>query len=240
MNDVYFLQVELLNNIGINHGWFTRYGGVSAGKYSSLNGKKGMDDPDDNVIKNRKRAVRGLLKGSTRELSHIIHNFEDSILTINKAGEFIGYDASITTNNKVVLSQTTADCATIILASVDGEVIGLVHGSWHTLAKEIICKTVAKMKSHTSSEIVAGIGPMICKNCYEFGPEAKRIFKSEYIQAYNKKFKVDLKKMVIDQLYISGVSRIEDVNVCTYEDDRFFSARRNGSLSGRFITLASI
>ncbi|MDQ5969717.1 MAG: purine-nucleoside/S-methyl-5-thioadenosine phosphorylase / adenosine deaminase, partial [Patescibacteria group bacterium] len=108
------------------------------------------------------------------------------------------------------------------------------------LAKEIICKTVAKIQSNTRSEIVAGIGPMICRDCYEFGPEAKQIFNSEYLQPYNKKFKVDLKKMVIDQLRISGVSSIEDVNVCTYEDDRFFSARRNGSLSGRFITLASI
>jgi YfiH family protein len=240
MNNINFLQAELLSSSGIKHGWFMRYGGVSTGAYDSLNGKKGMEDSNENVVKNRNRAVSSLLQGSSKELTHIIHSFEDNILTTNNAGEFNGYDASITISKGVILSQTTADCATVILASIDGTTIGLVHGSWHTLAKDIICKTVAKMRINSNSEIIAGIGPMICRDCYEFGREAEKIFKSEYLQTFGSKFKVDLKKMVIDQLKVAGVSKMKDVNVCTYEDDRFFSARRRGSFSGRFITLASI
>ena len=124
----------------------------------------------------------------------------------------------------------------------------------------VICNTVAKLKSKPGvGELVAGIGPMICKNCYEFGLEAKELFDFTYLapifrhsrvdgnpaqmnsaHSTQDKYLVDLKRMVIDQLQKSGISKIDDLNVCTKEDDRFFSHRRNGANSGRMITLASL
>ena len=264
-NNVLFLTSDLLTNTGIDHGWFMRSGGVSKVLFDSLNGKKGNGDSDSNVDENRRRALNSVIpaqagiQASNNQLTHIIHEFKNNILEATESGEFCGYDASITTGKDIVLSQTTADCGTIIIADTEGTVVSLVHGSWHTLSLKIIRDTVAKLKVHTSNELIAAIGPMICKNCYVFGPEAKDYFDSKYLKlvsrhsraggnpvqvdsakSTHKKYLVDLKQMILDQLTESGITKIDDVNVCTLEDDRFFSHRRLGANSGRLITLAKL
>ena len=268
MSRVQCLESGVLNKADIKHGWFMRYGGMSKGLFKSLNGKKGNGDLDHAVDENRKRALAGLChpeldSGTNCEknsclrrddnLAHIIHSFQTNILEADNAGEFQKLDASFTTKKNQVLSQTTADCGSVIIASSDGKVAGLAHGSWHTLKENIICDVVAKMKKYTSKELVAGIGPMICVNCYEFGPEAATLFDQKYLTPsglipaitgtarYNAtKYKVNLKQMIIDQLRQSSITQIDDLNICTKEDERFFSHRRDGASSGRLLTLVSI
>jgi hypothetical protein len=196
------------------------------------------------VDTNRQRALTALfeksfLRDSELKLAHIVHSFQANILHAKTAGEYKAFDASLTTTSNIVLSQTTADCGTVIIASKGGEIVALVHGSWHTLSARIICKVVAKMKTHTSNELIAGIGPMICANCYEFGDEAVDLFLGKYLSRPDGKYRVNLRQMIIDQLRESGVSQIDDVSICTLEDERFFSHRRSGAHSGRFLTLAS-
>lgn len=238
MNNVQYIQSKLLANTGIEHGWFMRFGGVSEGAYESLNGKKRMADTDENVDENRRRAVVALVGEKNVSYAHIIHNFQTNILAASTSGEFQDFDASITDSKNLVLSQTTADCGTVIIASISGSLVAVVHGSWHTLRDDIICKTIAKMREYSAEELVAGIGPMACKNCYEFGSEAIDIFVPQYLAKKDGTYLVDLKQMILDQLASSGVEQVDDSNICTIEDERFFSARRNGAESGRFITLA--
>ncbi len=244
-----------------------RYGGVSEGLFESLNGKKGTGDLNSNVDENRRRALAAVIPAEAgiqkeaAQLAHIIHQFKTNILEAKRAGVYEGFDASYTTSPDVILSQTTADCGSIIITDTKGSVVALVHGSWHTLRDKIICETIAKLKEHTANELVAGLGPMICKNCYEFGAEAKELFDPKYlsqldpvrhpvptsvipakagIQKTEVKHLVDLKQMIIDQLSESGITKIDDVNICTLEDKRFFSHRRSGAKSGRMITLTSL
>lgn len=264
MVEVKYVSSELLNSIGIKHGWFMRYGGVSEGLFASLNGKKGSGDTDKNVNENRRRALRVLTTSEAGTWSvgtaHIIHEFRTNILRAEELGDFRFYDDSFTEKQGLVLSQTTADCASIIIGDTNKKVVSLIHGSWHTLNANIICDTVAKLKSISGvGELVAGIGPMICKNCYEFGPEAKELFNFIYLtpvfrhsrvdgnpvqtnsaHSTQNKYLVDLKQMVINQLNESGIAKIDDLNICTKEDERFFSHRRDGASSGRMITLTSL
>lgn len=279
---VQYVTAALLSEMGVKHGWFMRQGGVSEGLFASLNGKKGIGDPDANVDENRRRALavlchpeqvmaksKGLSLGSNQTLSrasdeklvYIKHEFKSGILKAKGAGEYENYDAVYSAKKGVVLSQTTADCASVIIADTNHKVVALVHGSWHTLKAELICDVVAKIKQEPGvGELVAGIGPMICKKCYEFGEEAKDLFDATYItlvadrseqneqskilrdahddKGDDIKYLVDLKLMVIDQLKESGITKIDDVNICTKEDVRFFSHRRSGPNSGRMITLA--
>ncbi len=238
-DQVQFLTSSLLTHAGIIHGWFMRYGGVSGGLFESLNGKKGSGDTDENVDENRRRAVAAITpKDSSSQLIHIVHEFKNNILKANESGEYHGYDASITDKAGLVLSQTTADCGTVIITDTLGSTVALVHGSWHTLSAKIICDVVAELKTYTNNELVAGIGPMICKNCYEYGPEAKKLFDSKYLTQSGKNYLVDLKQMIFDQLEESGITKVDDINVCTLEDQRFFSHRKDGAKSGRFLTLA--
>lgn len=287
MKNVQRLQSGLLREAGVTHGWFMRYGGVSKGLFDSLNGKKGNGDLDENVIENRKRALAALChpeldSGSICDkktcfckddnLAHIIHSFQTNSIKLDNAGEFQNIDASFTTKRNLVLSQTTADCGSVIIASSDGNVAGLVHGSWLTLKDNIICDVVAKIKKYTSKELVSAIGPMICTDCYEFGPEATTLFDKKYLKDLTachpehveglgqtvatgtstplrsaqydndaaEKYQVNLKQMIIDQLRQSSITQIDDLNICTKEDERFFSHRRDGAGSGRLLTLVSI
>lgn len=244
-NDIQYVSSPLLDKLGIKHGWFMRYGGVSTGLFESLNGKKGSGDSDKHVDENRIRAIKSLFaevdSNDKLKLAHIIHEFKTNILQTQDGGEFQGFDASYTTTHSVVLSQTTADCASIVLADSNRKVVMLIHGSWHTLKDHVVRKSVDRVKTIAGTgELTASIGPMICYNCYEFGSEAKDIFNEKYLTASGSAYLVDLKQMVIDQLRRSGVSRIDDVNICTKEDSRFFSHRRDGAHSGRMITLASL
>lgn len=239
MNEVDFVQSAMLDDRGIRHAWFMRYGGVSEGLFTSLNGKKGIGDPDANVMQNRQRAAQALgLKG--QDIAHIVHAFKTDILVADTAGEYTFFDAAITTDPTLVLSQTTADCGSIIVASEDQKVLSIIHGSWHTLRDNIIRDTVAKMKSHSTQPFLAAIGPMICQDCYEFGPEAAQLFDAHYLKPAGQKFLVDLKQMIIDQLHESGVTQIDDLHICTKEDQRFFSHRRSGAKSGRMLVLARV
>ena len=238
-NNVEFVSSRLLNSAGVKHGWFMRYGGVSEDLFQSLNGKKGNGDTDSNVDENRKRACQALGL-DYKNLTHIVHEFKTNVLETDELGERQGFDASISITKGQVLSQTTADCGTIIISNTSGSVVSVVHGSWHTLKDKIIHDVIRKMKAQTDEQLIAGLGPMICKNCYEFGTEASTLFGAKYLQARGQKYLVDLKQMIIDQLYESGVSKIDDLNICTLEDGRFFSHRRSGAKSGRFLTLASL
>lgn len=300
MKNVQRLQSGLLREAGITHGWFMRYGGVSEGLFESLNGKKGNGDLEHNVDENRKRALAGLCHPAldsgavcsksaclrkSSNIAFITHSFKTRINVFSKPGEYTDFDGSIARTKNVVLAHATADCGSIIIASCDRKAVALVHGSWHTLRDKIICDVIAKMKKYSSAELVAGIGPMICCNCYEFGSEASSLFDKKYIKVFDtrgfssanqsnttgrtrgalnvkdrlayeqlhteknlpkpkdsqpKKYFVDLKQMVVDQLNEAGVFRIDDLAICTKEDNRFFSHRRGGRSSGRFLTLASI
>jgi len=239
-NEVEFLTSSVLTKAGILHGWFTKYGGTSTGLFSSLNGKKENGDSDRNVDENRNRALKSVAGDSSFAISHIIHKFKTTILTSTEPGEHKGFDASISTKSDTALSQSTADCGTIIIADLEGSVVALVHGSWHTLSESIICEVTQKLKDYTTGELIAGIGPMICKRCYEYGPKAQNKFNKKYVTKISDSYFVDLKQMILDQLKKSGIEQIDDVNVCTKEDERFFSHRRNGKNSGRFITLAKV
>lgn len=244
MTKINFLTSRLLTQAGVKHGWFMRYGGVSEGLFESLNGKKGGGDTDQNVDENSRRTLLALFPAALDTgvgIAHIVHEFKTRVVFTESPGTYKGYDASITNKNNVVLSQTTADCGTVIIASSSGAVVALVHGSWHTLSAKMICDVVAKVKSLSNSEeLIAGIGPMICGKCYEFGAEAKQLFDSRYLTPHSDKFLVNLKQMIVEQLSEAGVSQFDDVNICTKEDQRFFSHRNNGAHSGRFITLAHI
>lgn len=257
-DEVEYVSSKLLDNIGIKQGWFMRSGGVSCGLFESLNGKKGIGDSDKNVDENRKRALISLchsefISGSdglknkilkqaqNDSVVYIKHEFKSGILKAERAGEYENFDAVYTLSPDVALSQTTADCASIIIGDKNHKVVALVHGSWHTLKAKLICDVVAKLKEQSNiGELVAGVGPMICKNCYEFGSEAKDLFEPKYLTSHGQSYLVDLKKMVIDQLKETGITKIDDVNICTLEDGRFFSHRRSGPNSGRMITLVTL
>lgn len=235
--------VFIKSSLGARHGWFERSGGVSEGDFASLNVKKGFADSDENVTENRRRACR-VLDANPDEMVFIRHEHGDELLIADEQtepGDYIA-DATITNVPGRVLAQGTADCGTIVLSDPAGKVVGLIHASWRTLRTDLIQKTMAAIKEMTDEPISAALGPMACAKCYEFGDEATDLFDTKYLKTIKGRQHVDMATMIVDQLKSAGVNSIENLSVCTIEDERFFSHRRDKNADGecgRFLTLVS-
>jgi len=206
------------------------------------------------IVSNRKKIIAEL--GWKDTLHFVIANqtHSDNITIIDKTKSY-GWesledavedcDALITDQKDVVLSILTADCVPILLLDTHKEVIAAVHAGWKGTSTNIVAKTVAKMVEHfgcSPSHIMAGIAPSIGGCCYEVGKEVAEHFfdtPSGYTQK-GQKYMLDLPYINKHQLLSAGVleSNIEMSDVCTAcEVQRFFSYRKEGGCSGRFMSM---
>ena len=82
-------------------------------------------------------------------------------------------DAQVTRSTYAALAVLSADCAPVVLCSVDsGSVLGVAHVGWRGLVAGVLDTTVAAMRRQSDGPIEAHLGPCICSGCYEFsGPE---------------------------------------------------------------------
>lgn len=147
-------------------------------------------------------------------------------------------DALITSEEETYLGMPFADCHTLILSGFTFErrpILALVHAGHNPLLQGVIANTVLAMNKDADTRIKsvqAFIGPGICKNCYEFGPEAPRVFRKygECVRMDVKtgKYFVDLKGIILEQLIFAGIDgrNISSTRWCTFESRHLFSARR--------------
>jgi YfiH family protein len=245
-----FIPSPLFTKLNIKHGFFQKYGGVSAGHFKSLNVKKGIGDSDENIKANLDLALSEL-KLSENRLFFIRHNFKDNILVVDdnmQPGDYQGCDAVITNRKDAVLAQGIADCANIMLSDKNKTFVGLIHGSWHTTKLNIVSKTIkaaSELYGVKPADILVSFGPMLCFDCFEFGSEAPSLFENRYLKPKGGKYRFNNKQKIIDQLLASGVQKanIWDSETCTFESEDYFSYRKaksRGLPTGRFLSLISL
>jgi hypothetical protein len=146
-------------------------------------------------------------------------------------------DAVVTRMRALAIGVTTADCGPVLFADPERGVIGAAHAGWRGALTGVIEATVAAMEKlgASRSHIRAAIGPMIRQDNYEVGPDlierfaaqdgASRRFFAPAARDGHARF--DLAGYLAARLARAGVSRIEDIGLCTYaEETRFFSYRR--------------
>ena len=83
-------------------------------------------------------------------------------------------DGLITAAPGVALGVVTADCLPVLLADVKGRAVAAVHAGWRGLAAGILKNAVARLLEGfqiPATDLRAYIGPAICKDCFETGPE---------------------------------------------------------------------
>jgi len=237
-----FKQSNHLKNISnIQHGFFTKNGGVSTGVYESLNCSPGSDDQLDNVLENRRRVMKSLGMGSTDNAKlyglHQIHSTK--VYTINKAmpdDEFRKGDAMVTDERGVFLSVLGADCTPILFSNSDGSVVGAAHAGWKGAVTGIVESVVKKMceLGAKREEITACIGPTIHQSSYEVQQDfidqlnaLSRIPSGQFLQEKQGSFYFDLPSYLLEQCKTSKITA-EDIGLDTYKlKDEFFSYRRN-------------
>jgi YfiH family protein len=162
-----------------------------------------------------------------------VHGKNVFVVSKNDDGKTIDdCDGLLTNDQNVTLVVRTADCLPISLIDKKHHAIGLVHAGWRGLHKKIIRNAIGLMVGNFQTEpsdLHIEIGPHICANHYEVGPEVSRFFNNEKY--------LDLSKIAAEQLVDLGVlaKNIKFDKRCTYEDPNLPSYRRNKT-SERLIT----
>ncbi|MCW5769869.1 MAG: peptidoglycan editing factor PgeF [Phycisphaeraceae bacterium] len=262
------LHSEALAALGVPHAFSTRIGGYSVGPFSSLNfGNPGdlepdRRDPPSNIAANT-RLVLDALAASNREVVqvHQVHGPEVRIVRTGGPthdpewnGNDTKADAIVTDDPTRILAIRIADCAPVLLSTIDGRIVAAVHAGWRGVIAGVAPRAVHAMRSLTSNpttEVIAAIGPCIGFHAFEVGPEVAAEFTRAFGDAtphvrpretHPGKFLVDLKGALCEQLNRAGVPIVDLLPHCTATSTDpatgtplFFSHRRDHGLTGRMV-----
>jgi YfiH family protein len=231
---------ELAGLDGVQHRFFTRRGGVSAGLYSSLNCGYGSGDSPDNVHENRRRAAGTFACGEADLLTlHQIHSTE--VLTVSDrrwtSPGAPKADALVTDRPGVMLGVLAADCAPVLMADPAARVIGAAHAGWKGALGGVVEAAIAAMEKLGArrERVMAAIGPCIGRDSYEVGPEfpAPFLVHDEASAAFFRSapraghFLFDLAGYLAHRIAKAGVAVQATGHDTLAGTDDFFSYRRN-------------
>tara|TARA_B100001093_G_scaffold19595_1_gene17651 strand:- start:915 stop:1670 length:756 start_codon:yes stop_codon:yes gene_type:complete len=221
----------------IKHGFFNKSGGKSKGIYKSLNCGPGSEDKKINVINNLDIVKRKICKNSKNiYLLHQVHSNKFIFLDKYPSKKKIKADAVITNIKKLPIAILTADCAPILLYDNKKNMIAAIHAGWKGAFKGIISKVLNFMikKGCETNYITAVIGPCISRNSYNVRENFKKKFlkknKKNSVFFKNRKEIIyfDLPNYIKSQLKLMKVSKIEMINIDTFDKkNNFFSARQS-------------
>lgn len=241
----------------------TRYGGIGKGSYASLNLGEYCGDEPEAVQWNRKQLCQALsIPDVGLYVANQVHGSEIAFLDEmffslpeeNRIKSLYGVDALITRMPGVCVAVATADCVPVILYAPDKKVVAAVHAGWRGTVSQIAGKVALRLINEFQccpAEILAGIGPSICKERFEVGEEVADSFRTAGFDmnrilsrnAETNKPHIDLWEANRLQLLNAGVlpGNIEIAGLCTYtRSEDFFSARRQGINCGRMLTGISL
>jgi YfiH family protein len=233
------IRADSLSVPQIEHGFFTRKGGVSTGIYASLNCGAGSDDDPAHVAENRRLAA-GLIGVPDAMLCTVHQVHGQDVVFVTKpwpATTRPKADAMVTRAPGIALGVLAADCAPILFCDPAAKVIGAAHSGWQGAFKGVIDSTVRAMirLGARAPSIRAAIGPCIAQPSYEVGPDFHTRFlgRDEAFERFFAPsgraghFLFDLPGFVEFRLQEAGLTQIERLNRDTYSDpDHFYSYRR--------------
>jgi YfiH family protein len=226
------------------HAAFTlRAGGVSAGRYASLNLGKHVGDDAAHVAENRRRVREQLnLPGEPVWLEQLHGSGVLRADTIDDRSSRTA-DALYTRAAGTVCAIQVADCMPVLFASADGAVVAAAHAGWRGLAAGVLEATIEAL-GVTAPQLDVWLGPAISQAHFEVGEEVRAAFLAHDAQAAaafvrnpRGRWQCDLYRLAQQRLVARGVTRICGGGFCTHADSaRFFSHRREAP-TGRMAAL---
>ena len=220
------------------HGISTRPGGVSEGRFSSLNVSFNVGDERARVQENLRRLQQALGAG---ELFSAYQVHGKAVTLVDPQTEpSPRCDVLMTRSAERALMLRYADCTPVLLADPKHSAVAAVHAGWRGTAQRAAGAAVQAMQEAFGTEagdLLAGIGPAIGPCCYTVGREVVDAF-SDRAWLIDQKSRLDLWEANRHALIEAGVpaAQIELAGICTQcQSDRFFSHRANGGIpAGRF------
>lgn len=228
----------------VPHGFFTRAGGVSAGRFASLNCSLSGRDDADAVRENRARAAAALdlppaaLVGLTQ-----VHGIAVAEVTEPwPEGDRPQADAMVTDRPGLLLGIVTGDCAPVLFADARAGVVGAAHAGWRGAVSGVLEATIAAMErlGARRGDIAAAIGPCIAQPSYEVGPDlrdavlARDAADARFFVAGRREDRwwFDLPGYCLARLGAAGITAASIGRDTLAEEESFFSHRRSTLAGG--------
>ncbi|MBQ8639758.1 MAG: peptidoglycan editing factor PgeF [Lachnospiraceae bacterium] len=191
-NGVSFFQYETYSKMDwIAHGFSTRLGGVSSGCFATMNLGFFKNDSRANVEENYRRFGGAVGFDWTRAvLSWQTHTTNVRRVTAADAGkgtvrdrDYCDVDGLITNVPGLALVTFYADCVPLYFVDTRNKAIGLSHSGWRGTVNRMGLATLKAMNEAYGTQpedVTAAIGPSICGDCFEVGPEVVAEFAKEF------------------------------------------------------------
>jgi polyphenol oxidase len=220
------------------HGISTRTGGVSEGRFASLNVSFSVGDEQANVEENLRR-LREALGADELFSAYQVHGNAVTLVEAQTEPR-PKCDVLITCSAERALMLRYADCTPVLLADPKHKAVAAVHAGWRGSAVRAAGAAVQAMRRAFGTrpgDLLAGIGPAIGPCCYEVGQDVIDAF-DDRPWLLDEQSRLDLWQANRQALIEAGVpaEQIEMANICTQcHAERFFSHRANGGVpAGRF------
>lgn len=231
-HDLVYHASTVLDSAGIIHGFSTRLGGVSKGRFASLNFRASGPEPDNRelVQENYRRFCAALgADPAGLVLSKQVH--EDTVRTVTAEDRGKGFlvpsdytaDALICGVPGISLMVFSADCIILLFHDPVTNSIGACHAGWRGTALDLPAKVVREMErvfGVRAENIRAAIGPGIGPCCFETHDDVPDAMRTAfgggvevYIRPRGEKWTVDLKEINAWRLREAGVTA-EHIDIC--------------------------
>lgn len=235
---------------GFDHGFTARSGGVSEGYFQSLNLSFTRPENRDHVMENYRRFCRAAgIPFERMVMDNYAH--ETTVLRVDASDAGRGYlldplpscDGLVTNDPSITLITGHADCMAFYVVDPKKRCIGLAHAGWRGALGRIGGVVVSELTKHFGSDpadLIVGIGPSICPDCFEVGRNVAEEFAAAFsglpclLETPGQRPHVDLWMVAVSQFLEAGV-RPENVSlfgVCTMETPRLYSHRRDQGKTG--------
>lgn len=259
-----YLEYPLLADTKIvHHGFSTRLGGVSQGCYASMNLSFTRGDDEAAVRENYHRIAKSIgVKCENMVLSQQTHTTNVRVATEKDKGkgivtplDYTDVDGMVTNIPGICLVTFYADCVPLYFVDPVQKAIGLSHSGWRGTVGKIGKETICKMEEQYGSDpkdILAAVGPSICKDCYEVSEDVilefqknfkERYWKDLFYRKENGKYQLDLWKaneIIFKESKILS-EHIAVTNVCTHcNSEILYSHRTSGDRRGNLAAFLAL
>ncbi len=181
-SDLPLLGWPALDGLGVSAVISTRYGGGSAGAYTSLNLGLHVGDQPGAVLANRSRLAAALdLDPGDFVFARQSHGPLAGLAGVQDRGRgwashddaLAGTDALVTATPGLVLAVLVADCVPIVIVDPGRRLLACVHAGWRGTVTGVTRAAITRLRQLGAepADLVACIGPAIHPGRYQVGTD---------------------------------------------------------------------
>lgn len=231
---------------GLEHGFFTRRGGVSTGAFAELNLSFNVGDTAAFVSQNWSRVRSHVGPGIGLVTMNQVHGARVAVVSSRRAQPEEA-DAMVSTAPGVGLGILTADCVPILLVAPGAGVVAAVHAGWRGTVGGVAVATIREIllrSDAAATGILAALGPAIGPCCYEVDESIVNGLESRwgampsavrrYVRDGEPKARLDLRSANAALLTEAGLEpdAIIQVGGCTSCGSRELFSHRSAAVAG--------